>query len=257
MKNAIKLLALVIVALMQQACEKEVQFPVKEKDRRLVIEAEAGDAANSVRVQLSETIGIYEQNMKVVKGATVSIFNETGTEVVLQETQNGLYTTNNLTVNPNAAYTLRVLHNGVSYSAKSIAETEPAVNYIDMMDGQIFGSINLSSTQKKFFMAKAFNDGKEISYPTFFSEEELKNSGDFFLGIKEMDYQSGDTIQVDVMGISKELFNYFIALQNVTPGEFNGFFQVSTPDNPKNNISNKALGYFSAHAIHRTYLIIP
>jgi hypothetical protein len=48
--------------------------------------------------------------------------------------------------------------------------------------------------------------------------------------------------------VDKNVYDYFFTLSGVTG---NNGFQTATPANPVSNISNGALGYFSAHTTQR------
>jgi hypothetical protein len=56
----------------------------------------------------------------------------------------------------------------------------------------------------------------------------------------------GDQLTVDMYCVDKNIYDYFFSLFLVTG---NNGFQSASPANPNTNISNGALGYFSAHTI--------
>ena len=65
--------------------------------------------------------------------------------------------------------------------------------------------------------------------------------------------QPGDTLQMSMYCVDKNVYSYLFSLISVTG---NNSFQSATPANPISNISNGALGYFSAHTVTRKQLTV-
>ena len=84
-----------------------------------------------------------------------------------------------------------------------------------------------------FVFEDRLSDGKYIEQPLFNDSSYL---------------QRGDTLVLTMNCVDKNVYNYFFTLANVTG---NNNFQTATPANPNTNISNGALGYFSAHTTTR------
>jgi hypothetical protein len=57
------------------------------------------------------------------------------------------------------------------------------------------------------------------------------------------DVKLGDTVRVQMNCVDKYAWDYFNSLQG------GGFASSPSPANPTSNISNEALGYFSAHSV--------
>ena len=62
----------------------------------------------------------------------------------------------------------------------------------------------------------------------------------------------GDKIHVEMQSIDNNVFTYYSALLQISGG--NG--GTATPTNPPSNISNGALGYFSAHTTDTQTFVI-
>jgi hypothetical protein len=65
--------------------------------------------------------------------------------------------------------------------------------------------------------------------------------------------QSGDTLEVKMYCVDKNIYNYFFSLGQITG---NNSFNSASPANPNSNLSNGALGYFSAHTVARQKLLV-
>ena len=102
------------------------------------------------------------------------------------------------------------------------------VNYYQFAE-----SVRGRSIPNIFVFEDRLSDGKYIEQPLFNDSSYL---------------QKGDTLLLTMNCIDRNVFNYFYTLTNVTG---NNDFQTATPANPNTNISNGALGYFSAHTTLR------
>ncbi len=81
-------------------------------------------------------------------------------------------------------------------------------------------------------MDDRLSDGKYIARQLFTDSAYLK---------------AGDVLTLQMNCTDKAVYNYFNTLQQAA--DANGF-QSSTPSNPVSNISNNALGYFSANTVN-------
>ena len=63
-----------------------------------------------------------------------------------------------------------------------------------------------------------------------------------------------DTLKVLLLSIDQQTYNFMRGLRSIT--STGRLMSTSTPDNPDNNISNGAMGYFSAWAISEKTLIV-
>ena len=72
--------------------------------------------------------------------------------------------------------------------------------------------------------------------------------------INDENAKVGDTIHVEMQSITPDMYTYYNALIQISGDEGSG--GGITPANPPSNISNGALGYFSAHTTTVSSLII-
>jgi hypothetical protein len=63
-----------------------------------------------------------------------------------------------------------------------------------------------------------------------------------------------DTLTVQLLNIDEITYNYFKQLRDITNA--GRLMSTSTPDNPDNNLSNGALGYFAAWSVSEKTLVV-
>lgn len=245
-------------------CEKVIDVDLNSVSPEIVIEGSVTDQAGPYSVTLSKTVNFDEPNVfPPVSGAVVTISDNLGNTDVLSEGPSGTYKTTTLTGVPGRNYFLKVETGGKEYQATSslaspvaidtvlvdsisfgpnsnkflqVKFTDPAGidNYyriVEIINGDTLSIINLSSDE--------FEDGDQITVPVF-SDEDPK-------------LESGDTVEVLLLSIDKNVFDYFLELISV----INGGGSSAAPANPTSNISNNALGYFSAHSMTTQTIVVP
>jgi hypothetical protein len=87
-------------------------------------------------------------------------------------------------------------------------------------------------TKDIFVLSDRLSDGRYINYTLF-------NDTSYLF--------KGDQVQVNMYCIDENVYNYFYQL--VQSGGTGAFSTTASPANPTSNISNGALGYFSAHTV--------
>ncbi|MNY17369.1 hypothetical protein D3C86_1506870 [compost metagenome] len=77
----------------------------------------------------------------------------------------------------------------------------------------------------------------------------------FFTGNKDDEDQvkTGDKVEIEMQCIDKNIFNYWYTLSQQSQ---NGPGGGTIPGNPPSNISNNALGYFSAHTVDKKEMVV-
>jgi Domain of unknown function (DUF4249) len=247
------------------ACKKVVRVDLVDVTPRIVIEGNITDGPGPYQVLLSQTVNFSANNtFPPVTGATVTITDSnSGKAEQLIEVDSGVYLSLALMGLPSHTYQLVVVAAGQQYTASSKMplpvrldsvtleanvtlnnqrEINAVVNFQDppgitnyyqfteAVDGRVIPDI--------FVFDDRLSDGRYIQEPLFNDSSYL---------------QVGDTLQVTMNCVDQNTYNYFYSLANVVGG--NGL-QSATPANPTSNISNGALGYFSAHTTTVDKLLI-
>lgn len=247
------------------ACKKAVRVDLDSAPPRVVIEGEITNVSGPYQVKITRTVAFNEPNdFPPVSGATVEVTDSTnGQTYVLIESSPGVYTTNDFTGIPQHTYRLVVQADSQQYTASSTMpdlvvldsitfavntnfngkkEMNAVVNFQDPIGVvnyyQFIEYLNGEQIPNTFVFEDRLSDGRYIEQPLFNDSSYLNR---------------GDTLQLKMYCIDKNIFNYFFSLVQVSG---NDGFQSGSPDNPISNITGGALGYFSAHTVSREKLVV-
>lgn len=250
---------LLFLSTMLYSCKKVIPIDLNSANPQIVIVGEITDTTGPYGVTINKTVNFSDSNSYPhVSGATVQITDSnTAMTYSLTESSPGNYYTNGaLHGQIGHTYLLSVTSEGKTYTASS---TMPAVVALD----SITFVANLDINNKKAVDAVvnfqdppgAGNDYRFIEtvngtpVPDIFVFEDRLSDGRYIrqtLYNAKSALSSGDQLTVDMYCVDKKIYDYFFSLFQVTAD--NGF-QSASPANPNTNISNGALGYFSAHTI--------
>jgi uncharacterized protein DUF4249 len=251
--------------LILQACKKVIQVNLNTTTPQIVIEGEVTNFPGPYMVRISKTVNFSASNVyPPVSGASVTITDSTtGLTDILKETDSGTYVTSQLKGKPKHSYYLSVNAEGQQYTANSTMPQEVHLDsvtfsenvgfdnksqinaIVNFQDPPVLGNyyqfvetLNGRLVPNIFVFENRLSVGKYISQPLFNDSSYL---------------QHGDTLGLNMYCIDKNIYNYFFTLIQVTG---NNNFQTATPANPNTNISNGALGYFSAHTVTERQSVI-
>jgi len=268
MKN---ILFILFSLFLLHSCEKEIDLDLEDESGNIVIEGNITNESGPYVVRITKSVGFTQPNQyPVIAGAQVSVSDNTGQSETLVYMGNGKYQSSVLTGVPGRTYTLKVVAEGKEYTAKS---TMPApvnleglvqdsfdfggqTNYTllpvftdpSLLGNRYLFSFTVNSSQNKLF--EVFSDNVNNGIP---------NQRPLFLPNDQDDAQypavvAGDTIYVEMNCIDSSIFTYYNALLDILYGEGSG--AGVTPSNPPSNITNGALGYFSAHTVSKKNVVI-
>lgn len=248
----------VLVLLAGLACKKVVQLDLNNAPSQIVIEGEVINRNEPCTVKISRTVNFSADNIfPPVTGATVQVTDSvTGVTTALIESAPGTYTTRSYSGIPGHIYNLRVVAEGKEYRASSTMPVPVPMDSITFSRNTDFNnkqSINAIVNFQdppglgNYYQFTEYRNGRLI--PNVFVFEDRLSDGRYIQQplFNDSSYlQRGDTMLLKMYCIDKPVFDYFNTLIPVTG---NNSFQSATPANPISNISNGALGYFSAHTI--------
>ncbi len=248
----------VLVLLAGLACKKVVQLDLNNAPSQIVIEGEVINRNEPCTVKISRTVNFSADNIfPPVTGATVQVTDSvTGVTTALIESAPGTYTTRSYSGIPGHIYNLRVVAEGKEYRASSTMPVPVPMDSITFSRNTDFNnkqSINAIVNFQdppglgNYYQFTEYSNGRLI--PNVFVFEDRLSDGRYIQQplFNDSSYlQRGDTMLLKMYCIDKPVFDYFNTLIPVTG---NNSFQSATPANPISNISNGALGYFSAHTI--------
>lgn len=233
------------------SCEEVIELEIDDAPPKIVIEANVSEGGNSF-VRLSQTTKLYEdaRNRHLEKFAEVWVVRSDGAVIpFIPTSEQGLYVTQNIHhIVSNYTYTLYVHIEGEFYTAEEYMHPYIEVDSTGTGVRRIFNddiyyaslrfqdplgvenyyrydvAINNGDFLFNSVLNDRFNDGLEVVHEILSPEENLS---------------TGDVMRVRRSVISKPVYQYWNDLQSVNPGSV-------APANPRSNISNGALGYFSA-----------
>ncbi len=262
MKKGVLFIFLLLPAL---ACKKVISVKLQDAPSRIVIEGEVTNGGAAAQVKISRSVNFSALNSyPPVTNATVRIIDSTSrVSALLKQSDSGLYTTKVIVGSSGHSYTLQVTVDGQTYTASS------AMPLPVLLDSVTF-ALNTDFNNKQNINAVVnFRDPSGIGnyyqftesvrgrlIPDIFVFEDRLSDGKYIeqpLFNDSAYLQKGDTVLLTMNCVDKNVYNYFFSLADVTGSSS---FQTATPANPTTNISNGALGYFSAHTTTRTRVVV-
>jgi len=246
------------------ACKKTVRLDLDSAPSRIVIEGEITNLPGPYQVKITRTVAFNDPNdFPPVSGAIVEVTDSNNSiRYPFSETSPGVYTSN-FTGVPRHHYYLAVQVDSLQYTANSKMpdivhldsvtfslntdlngkkELNAVVNFQDPADVvnyyQFIEQVNGRVIPNTFVFEDRLSDGRYIEQPLYNDSSYLHR---------------GDTLNLRMYCIDKNVYNYFFSLMQVSS---DGGFQPASPDNPISNITGGALGYFSAHTISGEKLVV-
>lgn len=236
------------------ACEKVIDVDLNEAAPAIVIEGNLSNNINEVEVKISMTSSYFDTlPSEKVSGAIVKVTSDVGDNFILYESENGIYKTQKSWFKEGGTYGLSVEANGEYYLASS--KLNPPV-YIDSVE---FYYEDSPFFELGYYVNVYLDDPLGVS--NYYRLKYAKN-GEFQNRIEDLilfddrymdgntieitlfnqPFELNDTVALQLVSLDKGAYDYlktFQELVNNNPGS-------AAPANPNSNISNGALGYFSA-----------
>ena len=250
-----------VLAISLYACKKTVHLNLDKAAPQIVIEGEVtDDTTGPYSVRVNRSVSFYSENsFPPVSGASIKISDNEGHVDSLVESTPGLYTTQTLKGKPGNTYTLSVMSQDTLYTAVS---TMPQPVKLDSVTfnrntGRRGGKNDIAAVPNfqdpagiaNYYQFVEYLDGTLLNKDIFVFDDRLSDGRYITRSLRNDSayLQPGDRLEVRMYCIDKPIYDYFNELDQSTSG---GAFNTSaSPTNPISNISNGALGYFSAHTI--------
>lgn len=252
---------LFLLAVLFSSCEKVIDLDLNSKDPKIVIEGNIDDQAGPYYVRISTSINFDQSNdFPPVTAAQVIINDSQSGPDTLTEIEPGLYRSNTLQGVYGHTYTLSVLTaEGESYTA--VSTMPQLVNFDDLtVDSLIFfGATTYTFTPTYQDPGVTGNRYRFIVHRNFELQDDIVVFDDKLNNglvntrpvVVNTEWMKGDTATIEMRNIDSPVYDYFYSLQISEDGG------TAAPSNPLSNISNGALGYFSAHTTQTRKVTIP
>lgn len=258
-------LCLLLSVLLVTACKKVIDVDLKDAAPQIVIEGNITDAPGFYTVLISKTVDVAASNTYPPVTDAIVTITDTVAHITdtLSQARSGVYITNQIMGFPNHTYYLNVYEGNKVYSANSKMPIPVLLDSISFAENIGFNNkeeinaianfqdpagitnyywftegVNSRMIPDIFVFEDRLSDGRYIEYPLYNDSSYLN---------------PGDTLQLTMNCVDENTYNYFNTLINVTGGNN---FQAVTPANPVTNLTNGALGYFSAHTTQRASIIV-
>jgi len=262
MKN---IFIIIFTVLVFTSCEKVVDVDYKGNQSTIVIEGNITNEAGPYFVKITKSISLEEAGpYSTINDAVVSISDNAGNSETLTPQGNGMYHTNILQGAEGRTYTLTVNAEGQAYTAQSTMPQRVPFDSIKVEAITVFGDTeyNLIPVYKdpiekgnNYRFVLSVND--TLINQHFIQNDDITNGAinTFRLEINDDDVTiaPGDLISITMQCIDKPVASYYTALAQMADSGPGG---GTTPNNPPNNISNGALGVFSAHTVEMKSVVI-
>lgn len=262
MKNIISLLC---IALLVTSCEKVVDLKYKGNKSSLIIEGNITNEAGPYFVKITKSVSLKETSTyPTVDDAKVTISDDAGNNETLEPQGNGTYKTSSITGAQGRTYTLTVQTENQTYTAQST-----------MPNRVVFDSIKVEQVvftgETEYNLIPVYDDpiikgnnyrfvltiNNKLVNQQLTQNDEVKNGvvNTLRLEINDDDYKlkSGDLVNIKMQCIDKNVGLYYKALALMADSGPGG---GTTPNNPPGNLSNGALGLFSAHTVEAKTITI-
>jgi len=260
-KKYIPLLIMALFIISLSSCEKEIDVDLKSVPPQIAIEGIVKQDQLAT-VYVTNTLDFNNNNgYPSLSGAVVTISDDHGNLEVLRQGDNGWYTAKTITGKIGYTYTMSVVYDGQEYIATSkmpphvpvekitlekvpmIDYPIPTVHFKDPLGEEnqyyrflVFVNGKQNPDMDEFVETAEHHDGGDMSYPLQIATNDSDNDP----------IKKGDELTVEFQCIDKGTHKFFDSLVN----------PVGTPTNPISNISNGALGYFSACTAEQKTIIV-
>ncbi|MDF2474942.1 MAG: hypothetical protein K0S24_425 [Sphingobacterium sp.] len=257
--NARQYLLLFGLSLLISSCEEKMDLDLNEAAARVVIDAQLSDASAVQRIRISQSVGFDDPvNTSGIKGATVSVKDNENRNYSFQYEKDGYYIHRNFKPMAGQTYALNVTVQKQKYSSSSRMPIYVPVQSTGISEKSIAG-------ENYIFATLTFNDPPKVSNyyiytlsinggPFRFARAESDQFNDglkvtHYISDLQKDLSRGDNVIVRRYCVDEKTYQYWNEYQNNN-------LSNAAPSNPKSNISNNALGYFSVAPVKEYPLTI-
>jgi hypothetical protein len=263
MKNSI---CAVLLSLLLASCEKSIDLEYKNNQSRIIIEGNITNEPGPYFVKITKSTSLSDTGSNpTIDNAVVSISDDAGNSEMLSPQGNGMYRTNSLVGASGRTYSLTVNAENQTYTAQT---TMPQLVPFDSIKVEQFtfgGDIERNiipiytdpaSKGNNYRFVLSLNN--KLINQHLVQNDEVTNGLANTMRLETDDnivtLESGDLITLKMQCIDKKVALYYTTLALMGDSGPGG---GTTPNNPPTNISNGALGIFSAHTVQEKSKVLP
>lgn len=248
-------------------CEKVIDVPLEEADRRIVVEGVLRDNPGDNYILISKTGSVYDNgDFEKISNASVVITDEDGTFYTFSPVSGepGKYQNDLFSTGLDNSYTLTVITGTDTITSTSETFYKPqldSLNYVEQIGSFGFGTDTTylvffsfvdNANQENYYRIVVYING--VSDGVYYiTNDELFNGQNYSQPAFASTVEKGDTVLIELLSTDKANYSYFFSLANATTeGPF-----AATPANPVSNINGGAIGYFGAYTSDTMSIVIP
>ena len=278
MKRRLTRIFSVIIAAILISCEEVVDIDLNNADPAFVAEAQIFKDSIAL-VRLSTTFSYFSgDEPSYIENAIIRISNGTLSEE-LSYWGNGYYRGSLIKGKEGIKYDIEIIHDGITYTGSSTMPMQSeitAVRYSKNNNQNIFNpygetmyviDVDFIDEPEKdnYYMIRYILDGEVLEGSYYVLNEKSAVNGTFEISdinpansdtirFSEWMFYEGGLVEVQVVSIDKPVYDYFVQLNDIL--FWKRRFNPPSPYNPVSNISNGALGYFSAWSFDSRKIIL-
>jgi hypothetical protein len=263
MKN---IFSIIIITLFFSSCEKVVNVDYKDNQSLIAIEGNITNEAGPYYVKIIKSISLQDTgSYPTIDNAIVSIGDNAGNNETLISQGKGMYRTSTLNGTEGRTYTLTIQAENKLYTAQSTMPQFVPFDSIKVETLTVFGDT-------EYNLIPAYNDpvakgnnyrfvlsvNNKLINQHFIQNDEVKNgvanTQRLEINDEDLKLKPGDLVSITMQCVDKNAASFYTTLAQMADSGPGG---GTTPNNPPNNISNEALGLFSAHTEETRTVVIP
>ncbi|HPJ60937.1 MAG TPA: DUF4249 domain-containing protein [Bacteroidales bacterium] len=263
---------LIAFLLVVTACEEVVDIDLRYAEPKLVVEGVIyKDSVCNVR--LTRTADYFSsEEPEIIEDADISISDGSISEQLVY-TGNGFYRGSTITGTPGTTYEIEISQGGETFLGSSTMPdgatifsthyTRSSEVSILNPEGKLGFTINSkfydSPAEDNYYMICFRSQGELIEERFFMLTEKGANGGSFdkindMISFSESIFYDGGIVDVELFTMDEPVYNYFRQLDDIM--FWKRRYIPPVPYNPVSNISNGALGYFSAMCYDSETLVL-
>ncbi|MFT3679382.1 MAG: DUF4249 family protein [Ferruginibacter sp.] len=260
------IISIILTVILFTSCEKVVNLEYKNNQSTIIIEGNITNEAGPYYVKITKSIPLPETGTyPVIDDATVSINDDAGNSEILIPQGNGIYSTAALAGAEGRTYTLTVQAAGKTYTAQSTMPQQVPFDSVKVEEIIFAG-------EKEYNLIPVYNDpvakgnnyrfvltlNNKLVSQHLVQNDEVRNGMTNTLKLEinddDLKLKPGDVARVQMQCIDKKVSLFYTALALMADSGPGG---GTTHNNPPGNISNGALGVFSAHTTAVKSVTVP
>lgn len=245
--------------LLISSCEEKIDLDLNKAAALVVIDAQLSDASWVQRIRVSRSVGFDDPvNTSGIKDATILVKDSENRSYSFQYEKDGYYIHRNFKPIAGLTYSLHVTVQKQQYRSICQMPSYVAVDSTGISEKNLAGD-------SYFFAALTFKD--PVSVSNYYSYTLSINGGPFrfasaqsdqftdglkvthYIADLETDLSPGDNVIVRRYCVDEKTYRYWNEYQHNN-------LSNAAPSNPKSNITNNALGYFSVASVKEYQLKI-